>query len=544
MQRVTSKFIKHCSCEHCGSSDGNSIYDDGHTFCHVCQTYTNGRDDDTGQNRTGKILQQVKQQTSHQNMKQYGTTKAISDRGITTSTCEQYGVTQEEGKHYYPYTDDHGTTVAIKKRDVQTKTFSIAGDFSKATLFGQHLFGKGGKYITIVEGELDALAAYQMMGSKWPVVSIRNGAQAALKDIKGSFEWLDSFESIVICFDSDEPGMKASAQVAELFGAKAKVMKHQKGYKDACDYLILGADKRFVDQWWRAETYVPDGIINAADLWDDLNKPTQKPDASWPYKKLDDMLCGLRKRELITIAAGTGQGKSTFLRQLIHHLLMTTNDNIGMAFLEESPTRTAQGILSIEAKKPLHKPDVEITEDERRKAFDATLGTGRCIVFNHFGSLSIDNVLNRLKYMAKVQNCSWIILDHYQMILSGIDMDERKGLDMLLTKLRTFVEETGVGLFGVSHTRRIDGNKGLENGAEITLSSLRGTQGISQLSDAVIGLQRDQQAEDELLRNTTDVRLLKSRYTGETGPAGYLYFDKAINRLVEIEKPEPTLEAL
>lgn len=477
-------------------------------------------------------------------MKQYGTTKAISERGITLSTCETYGVTQEEGKHYYPYSDDSGQTVAVKKRDVASKTFSIAGDFSKATLFGQHLFGKGGKYITLVEGELDALAAYQMMGSKWPVVSIRNGAQAALKDVKQSFEWLDSFESIVICFDSDEPGVKAAAQVAELFGAKAKVMKHQKGYKDACDYLVVGAEKRFVDSWWRAETYVPDGIINGAELWEELNKPTQLPDASWPYKRLNDMLCGLRKRELITIAAGTGQGKSTFLRQLIHHLLMTTNDNIGMAFLEESPTRTAQGILSIEAKKPLHRPEVQITEAERKAAFDATLGTGRCIVFNHFGSLSIDNVLNRLKYMAKVQNCSWIILDHYQMILSGIDMDERKGLDMLLTKLRTFVEETGVGLFGVSHTRRIDGNKGLENGAEITLSSLRGTQGISQLSDAVIGLQRDQQHEDELIRNTTDVRLLKSRYTGETGPAGYLYFDKSINRLVEIDKPEPTVEPL
>jgi twinkle protein len=137
--------------------------------------------------------------------------------------------------------------------------------------------------------------------------------------------------------------------------------------------------------------------------------------------------------------------------------------------------------------------------------------------------------------MVKGMECQWLVLDHYQMILSGMDMDERKGLDMLLTKLRTFVEETGVGLFGVSHTRRIDGNKGLENGAEITLSSLRGTQGIYQLSDAVIGLQRDQQHSDPKVRNTTEVRILKSRYTGETGPAGYLYFNKDTQRLEEIQ---------
>jgi twinkle protein len=163
------------------------------------------------------------------------------------------------------------------------------------------------------------------------------------------------------------------------------------------------------------------------------------------------------------------------------------------------------------------------------------MGTGRCVLFNHFGSLDIDNVLNRLRYMVKAQNCQWIILDHYQMILSGMDTDERKGLDMLLTKLRTFVEETGVGLFGISHTRRQEG-KGLENGAEISLSSLRGTQGISQLSDAVIGLQRDQQNDDEAKRNTTELRLLKSRFTGETGPAGSLYFDKKVNKLVEVQE--------
>jgi twinkle protein len=464
-----------------------------------------------------------------------GTVKSIPDRGITQQTCEKFGVTQDESKQYYPYADATGNVVAVKLRTVADKSFSINGTFGAATLFGQHLFHGGGKYVTVYEGELDALAGYQLTGSQWPSVSIRNGAQAALKDCKAQYEWLNSFENIVICFDADEPGKKASKEVAELFGQKAKIVKHKSGYKDACEYLQAGATKEFVNEWWKAEQYKPDGIINGNELWEELRKPKQMPDASWPYKKLDSMLAGLRKRELITIAAGTGQGKSTFLRQLIHHLLKTTNDNVGMAFLEESPQRTALGIMSIEAGKPLHLPQTIYSESELKSAYDSTMGTGRCVLFNHFGSLDIDNVLNRLKFMVKGQNCSWLILDHYQMILSGMDTDERKGLDMLLTKLRTFVEETGVGLFGVSHTRRMDG-KGLENGAEITLSALRGTQGISQLSDAVIGLQRDQQNDDETLRNTTELRLLKARFTGETGPAGSLYFDKKVNKLVETQE--------
>ena len=527
-----SKFLKHIPCEACGSSDGNSLYDDGHEYCHVCHTYKHSEDHEIARyNSTkGNIVYLSK---TTQAIEQKGTFKAIPDRGISLATCEKFGVTQDESRHYYPYHDTDGSRVAYKVRSVGDKSFSISGSFTGATLFGQSIFHTSGKYVTVYEGELDALAGYQLTGSQWPSVSIRNGAQAALKDCKAQYEWLNSFENIVICFDGDEPGIKAAKEVAELFGNKAKIVKHLNGYKDACDYLIAGATKEFVSAWWRAEAYKPDGIVNGNELWEELKKPKQLPDAEWPYKSLNEMLSGLRKRELITIAAGTGQGKSTFLRQLIHHLLKTTNDNIGMAFLEESPQRTALGIMSIEAGKPLHLPHTVYTEDELRGAYDATMGTGRCVLFNHFGSLDIDNVLNRLRFMVKAQNCSWLILDHYQMILSGMDTDERKGLDMLLTKLRTFVEETGVGLFGVSHTRRLDGNKGLENGAEISLSSLRGTQGISQLSDAVIGLQRDQQHEDAKVRNTTELRVLKSRFTGETGPAGKLYFDKTLNKLVE-----------
>jgi twinkle protein len=224
-------------------------------------------------------------------------------------------------------------------------------------LFGQQLFQGGGKALTICEGELDALAAFQMQGSLYPTVSIRNGAPAAKKDCQAQFDWIDSFDSIVLAFDADEPGKKSAQEVAELFGPKCRVMKMDPKLKDACGYLQAGQSKDFTNLWWRAEAYKPDGLINGTELWDELQKPQQKPDAYWPWKTIDTMLGHMRKQELITIAAGTGQGKSTFLRQLIHHLLMTTNDKIGMAFLEEAPKRTGLGLMSIEAQKALHIAD-------------------------------------------------------------------------------------------------------------------------------------------------------------------------------------------
>ena len=536
--KVASKFLRHGPCEACGSSDANSYYDDGHTYCHSCQIYVgvdlafpNAEYSVPTQSSKTKVFQ----------MKTQGEVKAIVDRGIVRETCEFFGVTQETGKHYYPYYDETGAKVAEKIRSVENKTFSIAGNFNKATLFGQSLFQKEGKYITIVEGELDALASYQMTGSKWPTVSIRNGASAAVKDCKAQYEYLDSFETIVICFDGDEPGQKAAKDVAELFGNKVKIVKHLKGYKDASDYLSEGKSSEYVNQWWRAESYVPDGIIQASTLWDSVSAPEPIAEAFYPFKGLNDLLYGLRGSELITVTAGSGLGKSQFLREILYSVLKCTNWNIGGMFLEESVRKTARSIMSIHANKKLHLPDTPVTERELKEAFDATLGTNRVFLFDHFGSLAIDNVLNRIRYMARACDCRVVFLDHISLVVSGMDgNDERKSIDVLMTRLRTLVQETGITLICVSHLKRPStSNKGHEDGEAVSLSQLRGSGAIAQLSDAVITLERNSMSQDPEIRHTTKVAVAKNRYNGLTGPACSLKYDMNTGRMVEV-----TLEQL
>ena len=86
----------------------------------------------------------------------------------------------------------------------------------------------------------------------------------------------------------------------------------------------------------------------------------------------------------------------------------------------------------------------------------------------------------------------------------------------------------------VSHLRP-DG-KGHEEGAVTSLAQLRGSGSIAQLSDMVLGLERDSQSEDIVMRNTTCLRVLKNRFVGMTGPATYLYYDKDTGRLHETDK--------
>jgi twinkle protein len=520
-----SRFVKHISCPSCGSSDANGLYTDGHTFCHKCFTRTDGDD----------VSEYEVKEKKMSNFKFYedGKTATITDRNIGSSTCQAYGVRLAEDKHFYPYYDDNGSIVAVKTRNVSTKSFSIMGDFNKATLFGQNLFTKAGaKVLTICEGEIDAMASYVMQGSKFPVVSIRSGAQSAIKDCKMQYEWINSFESIVLSFDSDEAGQQASKQVAELFGSKVKIQK-MTHYKDASEYLRLNKIKEYLDSWWSAEQYVPDGIIQGDTLWDLVNQPVEEADVLYPYQGLNDLTYGVRKGELVTITAGSGLGKSQFMREIVYHVLKNTEDNIGLMFLEESVKKTAKSIMSLAIDKPLHLPDIQVKDEELKYAFEDTLGSGRLYLFDHFGSTDVNNIVNRVKYMAKGLGCSYIFLDHISIIVSAQENgDERKALDEIMTKLRMLVQETGIALFVVSHLKRPD-TKGHEEGAVTSLAQLRGSGSIAQLSDMVVSLERNGQHEDPIERHTTQVRVLKNRFSGMTGPACSLLYNKQSGRMME-----------
>lgn len=511
----------HLPCPDCGSSDALAVYDNG-TFCFSCGTRNSDGDYVTTETKVVGNFEVI------------GQHKADIDSNLTSATAEFYNVTYDDkGNIYFNYANSSGELVAYKKRS-KDKDFITVGDWSKTEpLFGMHLFPSGGKYVTILEGERDAESAYQMTGSKWANVSLKGGAGNALKDCKKAYEWLNTFENIVICFDGDEVGQKAARQVAELFGAKAKVVKLTH-HKDAREYLRHNDGHHFVQEWWAAESYTPDGIINAASLFEEVMAPIEKAPVLYPWEGLNKLTYGIRDAELVTITAGSGLGKSQVLREIVWHILNKTQHNIGMFFLEEGRRRTGLGLMSMAANKPLHLPTTEVTEEEKKEAFDATLGTNRIWLHDHFGSTDIDNIVARVRYMAKALDCKYVFLDHITIVVSSQqNPDERKALDEVMTKLRMLVQETGISLFVVSHLKRPDG-KGHEEGAATSLAQLRGSGSIAQLSDMVIGLERNGQAEEEEERNTTRVRVLKNRFAGVTGPACSLLYNHDTGRIAEL----------
>jgi twinkle protein len=530
-----STFLRHEPCPACGSGDNLARYSDGHAVCFTagCNHYErgNGTASDFVSRKPTRTLEMT------------GVIASIPDRRISQAVAKRYGVTVEydtEGKitkHHYPYFDkDNGSTIGTKVRIVNNKQFYATGGFDNAGLFGQQAFKGGGKYITITEGETDAMAVNEMFDGKWPVVSIRSGAAGASKDIKANLEWLESFENVVICFDNDKAGQEAAKSVLDLFTPN-KAKNVTLPVKDAGDMLKGGQVQAFVKEWWNAKAYRPDGIVAGDDTWNLIVEQQNTVSIPYPWQCLNEFTHGFRERELVTITSGSGMGKSQIVRELEHYLLGATEDNIGILALEEDIPKTALGIMSIEAEKQLHL-DKEVSEEEKRGYWEKTMGSGRIFMFDHWGSTSEDNLLSRIRYMAKGLDCKWIILDHLSIVVSDQDTgDERKAIDSIMTNLRKLVQETGVGLFLVSHLRRPSGQKAHEDGGKISLGELRGSAAIAQLSDIVIGLERDQQHADPTVRNTTTVRVLKNRFVGLTGAACYLFYDKDSGRMIETVCP-------
>lgn len=466
-------------------------------------------------------------------------------RKITKDTCVKYKyyVGRYDGKpcQIACYFDDKSVMVGQKLR-FPDKSFLIKGSIS-TKLYGANLW-QGDKMIVITEGEIDCLSVSQAQDNRYPVVSIPNGAQAAKKALEANLEYLDNFEKIILMFDMDEAGRAAIEECARILPV-GKAYVATLPLKDANECLKANRNSDIIQAIWNAKPYRPDGIVAGVDLKErcvtDIND--LKDSVMYPWRALNSKTRGVRHGELYVFTSGSGMGKSTILRELEYYFGVVKGERCGIIALEENTRKTGLELMSIHVSKRLALDPTVLDEAGREDAFNATVGNGNFYLYDHFGSLGSENLLSKIRYMIIGLGCKRIFLDHISIVVSGMDNGEdggeRKAIDMLMTNLRSLVEETDATMFVVSHLRRPE-KKGHEEGGQISLSQLRGSGGIAQLSDMVIGLERDQQGENP---NVLTLRVLKNRFSGDTGVSGMLYYDPDTGRLSDYgDETSPSID--
>mgnify|MGYP000518713169 FL=1 len=256
-------------------------------------------------------------------------------------------------------------------------------------------------------------------------------------------------------------------------------------------------------------------------------------DLSYPfpetYSALNKMTYGIRLGELDTITSGTSAGKTQWARELVHHFVTTTDLKFGILSLEEPLVDTIESYIEIAVEKRISLPDVEVEDEVERAGWEKTLGSGRMVLYDAFGGEE-DSVIQQIRYMAHGEGCNCILLDHLHMLLDGKD-SEKEQIERVMLKLKKLTQELGIWIGLIAHLKKSTGGTTFEEGAIANLDDLKGSSAIKQLSNGVYVLSRDQQAEDYITKNTTQVTVKKCRFTGRTGDADRGLLDDETNRM-------------
>jgi len=531
VKQEKSDFIRHSPCPDCGSRDNLAVYTN-HTYCFGCHTHKFTDEQAAPAATTIKAKEKT-------NMIE-GITEALPTRKIDSNTCRifNYETGSYNGKpcHIANYFNKNYEKVAQHIR-FPDKSFIWLGDSSNITLFGQQNWRDGGSRskIILTEGEIDCMSVSKVQSNRFPVCSVPSGSASAKKYITRELEWLSKFEEIILMFDNDEAGLKASIECANLLPVrKVKIAKLQA--KDPNELLTTGQGAKIINAIFEAKSYTPQGIIKGSDTKELLLKDDYVESIPYCWNGLNKKLQGIRIGELILLAAGSGTGKSLVCRELAHNIILKGH-NVAYIALEENVKRSIRGLVSIGLNAPIHNPEVRKKIPEDKIVSEWLKIKDKVFFYDHFGSSDSDDLINRIRYMVTALNCRYVFLDHISIVISGLqEGDERRLIDNTMTRLRKLVEELKIAMVVVSHLRRVEGKTSHEEGHQTSLAHLRGSHALAQLSDTVIGFERNQQSETE--SNIMYARVLKNRHLGDTGIASTLVYSEETGRLTEGEFDE------
>lgn len=503
-------------CEKCGSRDNVAVYTDG-KYCYSCQEQRPTGGAPTPTPKTGLLD---------------FTYVDMPVRGLKAKACCKmglaYGHFKGQKSRIFNMYDTKGNLIkqTVQPNGDKSQTLQI-GDTKSLRMFGQSSFNpQPDRFITITEGQIDAVSIYQQTG--YAVVSVTRGAAGAAKEIKANLQWFQEWEYVVLCFDNDESGQKAINECVDIFPpGKVRIANPTGGCKDANEMLLAGfGSKEFKQMLWSAKAYRPDNIVLGRDLdWYSIVEATPRG-ADLPYPELSAMMRGLHKRRITLVTAQSKAGKSTFCKEIAYHLI-TNGLKVGNIFLEEDQKETVHSYVA------MHKniPHWEVWENPKLYIDPENppeyLNNDNISFYDHFGSVDSENLLKKIEYMAVADGMDFVILDHISIVVSGMETsDERRGIDVLMTKLRSLVQRVGVGIVLVCHCKQVPLSE------KLTMFHLRGSGSLAQLSDFVLTLSHSRDLDGAVIENEREVEIVANRYTGKIGICDTLSYNQFTGRLL------------
>lgn len=552
-------------CKRCRARGNDQNGDNFHFYgeglgghCFVCN-YTLPSDDWLAEH--GEVKEEEYEEVStreaitpeeNEKIKSYTGTDGKGFRGIRKEINSFFGVrysydetTGEPIKEFVP-TTINGELVGYRTR-VFPKDFTqpIGKVGKECDLVGQFRFKNGGNTIIIAGGEIKQRAAYQMLldeqkakgKTEWEptaVVSPTIGESGAYKQIQAQYDFFLKWKKIIVMMDADDAGRDAAQKIVKVL-PRGRVFIMETRYKDADEYIKLGKEKEFIQDFWKAKAYTPAGLHSSAEMYSaalDYVKLERLPMPPF-LRKVEEMLGGgIPRGYLCMWAAGTSSGKSTVINQALTWWVMNTKEVIGVLSLEATLGELSTNLLSSytktkfaairdpEEREKLLKTDY--VQQAAQELFTKEDGSPRFYVCDDRGSTRKE-VEAKVEQMIAEMGITVLVVDVLSDILSGLSISEQ---EEHMAWQKSIIKAYGVTIHNIVHIRKAaTSGDSASLGAEITEDQLFGTSSIAKSAGVTIALVRNKMAEDADERNTIKVRLLKNRSMGLTGAAGEIYYD-------------------
>ena len=242
------------------------------------------------------------------------------------------------------------------------------------------------------------------------------------------------------------------------------------------------------------------------------------------YKRLDQMMNGLQRTDLLVLAARPGMGKTSFAMNLVENAGINHGKTCAVFSLEMPRQQIVQRLLCSYAKVHMGKAlKGKLSQDEWKKIILASdkLRTSSIYV-DDSSSVTPAEILSKCRRLKSIAgSLVLVMIDYIQLMRGGTSTvagseNRQQEIASITRDLKIMAKELEVPIIALSQLRRIQSN-------EPTLSDLRESGAIEQDADIVMFIHRPEAiataqdiASGKVVKGAADLIIAKHR-NGEQG---------------------------
>ncbi len=295
--------------------------------------------------------------------------------------------------------------------------------------------------------------------------------------------------------------------------------------------LIDSAEQEIfeIGQQRQSKDYVPIGEV----MIENLNQIDQAAENGGKvqgvptgFKELDSKLGGLKKSNLIILAARPSMGKTAFALNIAHQTAVKHGSSVLIFSLEMSKEELGQRLLSVESRveiKKLQEGNLQRKDWDRVATAVDTLSKAS-IMIDDSSDISAMEIKNKCRRLKAEKGLDLVIIDHMQFMKTEARENRVQEISRLSRSLKILSKELECPVIVLSQLSRKFADR---TDKRPMLSDLRDSGTIEQDADIVMFLHREDyyNQENEETKGLCEVIIAKNR-NGETGKVDLTWVER------------------